>query len=193
MNDNKSFLDELLEQAEAKEVTLHLAHIDLVLAEISNLEEQIQMNFEQTEREKKILDDWTLRKNSKLQDRILWMTKKLESYMKDQGDSVKTIDLPNGKLLRRKQPDKMEITDLEKFMLNADSQMLTVIPETVRPDIKKIMSYYKRRLILPEGTRLIIGEEKFSIKLNNNKENDDGKSSETGIGDQQTGTYKAVV
>ena len=196
MDNNKTFLDELLEQAEAKEITLHLAHVDLVLAEISNLEEQISKNFEQTEHEKKILDEWTIRKNSKLQDRISWMTMKLESFMKSQGDSVKTIDLPNGKLLRRKQPDKIEIADIDKFMLRADSQLLTVIPEMVKPNLKKIMAYYKRRLILPEGTKLIIGEEKFSIKLNNNnndKEKDDGESSEIRTGDQPADTYKAVV
>ena len=191
MDNNKTFLDELLEQAEAKEITLHLAHVDLVLAEISNLEEQILKNFEQTEHEKKILDEWTIRKNSKLQDRISWMTMKLESFMKSQGDSVKTIDLPNGKLLRRKQPDKIEIADIDKFMLRADSQLLTVIPEMVKPNLKKIMAYYKRRLILPEGTKLIIGEEKFSIKLNNNdKEKDDGESSEIRTGDQQADSYK---
>ena len=194
MDNNKTFLDELLEQAEAKEITLHLAHVDLVLAEISNLEEQILKNFEQTEHEKKILDEWTIRKNSKLQDRISWMTMKLESFMKSQGDSVKTIDLPNGKLLRRKQPDKIEIADIDKFMLRADSQLLTVIPEMVKPNLKKIMAYYKRRLILPEGTKLIIGEEKFSIKLNNNdKEKDDGESSEIRTGDQPADSYKAVV
>lgn len=108
MDNNKTFLDELLEQAEAKEITLHLAHIDLILAEISNLEEQISKNFEQTEHEKKILDEWTIRKNSKLQDRISWMIKKLESFMKSQGELVKTIDLPNGKLLRRKQPIRLK-------------------------------------------------------------------------------------
>ena len=196
MDNNKTFLDELLEQAEAKEITLHLAHVDLVLAEISNLEEQISKNFEQTEQEKKILDEWTIRKNSKLQDRISWMTMKLESFMKSQGDSVKTIDLPNGKLLRRKQPDKIEIADIDKFMLRADSQLLTVIPEMVKPNLKKIMAYYKRRLVLPEGTKLRIGEEKFSIKLNNNnndKEKDDGESSEIRTGDQPADTYKAVV
>lgn len=191
-NNNRNFLDELLEEAEAREITLHLAHVDLVLAEISNLEQKISDNFLQTEQEKKILDEWTLRKNSKLQDRINWMTKKLESFMKDQADNVKTIDLPNGKLLRRKQPDKIEIIDLEKFMLSANSYMLSVVPEVVKPDLKKVMAAYKRNLILPEGTRLVIGEERFSIKLKNNKEEEDGET-ETGVGDKQSGTYKAVV
>ncbi|MCB9250691.1 MAG: host-nuclease inhibitor Gam family protein [Ignavibacteriales bacterium] len=89
MEDNKSFLDELLDEVESKETTLHLAHVDLILGEISNLEEQIAKNFEQTEKEIEILNEWTLRKNSKLQERIDWMTRKLEAFMKDQGENVK--------------------------------------------------------------------------------------------------------
>ena len=193
MEDNKSFLDELLEEAEAKEVTLHLAHVDLVLAEMKNMEDIIQQNFEQTEKEVQILSEWTLRKNSKLQDKINWMTTKLESFMNEQGEDVKTIDLPNGKLLRRKQPDKIEIIDMEKFMLNADQSMLTVQMETVRADMNKIKAYYKRRLVPPEGTKLVVGLSKFSIKLNyNNKEKENGKK-EAGARNKQADPYKAVV
>jgi hypothetical protein len=195
MEEDKNFLDELLEEVEAKEVTLHLAHIDLILAEMRNMEEQIQQNFEQTEKEIQILNEWTLRKNSKLQDRIDWMGKKLESFMREQGEEVKTIDLPKGKLVRRKQPDKIEITDMDEFMLNADSSMLTVSPETVRPDLRKVMAYYKRRLIPPLGTKIVVGEEKFSIKLNNNEkeQEDNGTTSKTRAGNKQTNSYKTAV
>ncbi len=113
MEETKNFLDELLAEVEAKEVSLHLAHVDLVLGEISNLEEQIAKNFEETEKEKAILDDWTLRKNSKLQERIDWMSRKLEAFMREQGDDVKTIEVCNGKLLRRKQPNRLEIADID--------------------------------------------------------------------------------
>ncbi len=191
----RTFLDELLEEVEAKEATLHLAHVDLVLGEVSNLEEQIAKNFDETEKEKAILDDWTLRKNSKLQERIDWMTRKLEAFMKEQGEDVKTIEVCNGKLLRRKQPDKIEIVDMDQFMLNADSSMLTVSPETVRPDLRKVMAFYKRRLIPPAGTKLIVGEEKFSIKLNNNEKEQEhnGTTSETRVGNKQANSYKTAV
>jgi Bacteriophage Mu Gam like protein len=190
----KTFLDELLEEVEAKEVTLHLAHIDLILAEMKNMEDLISKNFEQTEKEIQILNEWTLRKNSKLQDRIDFMSKKLEAYMREQ-EGVKTIDLPNGKLLRRKQPDKIQIENFDEFMLNADASMLTVNPESVRPDLRKVMAYYKRRLIPPVGTKVVVGEEKFSIKLNNNKkeQEDNGTTSETGAGNKQRNSYKAAV
>ena len=88
MEETKNFLDELLEEVEAKEVSLHLAHVDLVLGEISNLEEQIAKNFDETEKEKAILDDWTLRKNSKLQERIDWMSRKLEAFMKSSQETT---------------------------------------------------------------------------------------------------------
>jgi len=67
------------------------------------------------------------------------------------------MDLPNGKLLRRKQPDKIEIENLDEFMLNADSSMLTVIPEMVKSNLNKIKAYYKRSTKVPKGTKLVIG------------------------------------
>jgi len=189
----KTFLDELLEEVEAKEVTLHLAHIDLILAEMKNMEDMIRKNFEHTEKEIEILNEWTLRKNSKIKDRIDFMSKKLESFMREQGEDVKTISLCHGELRRRKQPDKIQIDDLDKFMLNADSSMLTVSPESVRPDLRKVMAYYKRRLIAPVGAKLVIGQEKFSIKLNNNdKEQEDGEK-EIGVGNQQAYKNKIAV
>ena len=193
MTGNTSFLDELLLEAEANEHKLHLAHVDLILVEMMNLEEQIKQNFEQSEVEKKIIDEWTLRKNSKLQDRFDWMSKQLERFMYEQGDDVKTIDLPNGKLLRRKQPDKIEIADMDTFMLNADSSMLTVIPEAVRADLNKIKAYYKRSLRVPEGAKLVIGEDKFSIKLKPNGEEENGTETEVRTGNKQTSTYQAAV
>ncbi|MCB0732761.1 MAG: hypothetical protein KDC88_17190, partial [Ignavibacteriae bacterium] len=66
----KTFLEELLEEAEQKERSLHLAHIDLVLGEIRNLEQEIATNFQNTDLEKQFLDQWVLQKNSKLQDKI---------------------------------------------------------------------------------------------------------------------------
>jgi len=193
MDNDRSFLDELLDEVEKKERSLHLAHVDMVLNEIRNLEGEIANNFKNTDLEKQYLDQWVLQKNSKLQEKIEWMTKKLEAFMYEQGADVKTIDLPNGKLLRRKQPDKIEIVDMDKFIQNADSSMLTVVPESVRPDLRKVMAYYKRRLIPPVGARLVIGEEKFSIKLNNNKENNNGESSEIGVGDKSADSYKTAV
>ena len=177
MEEDKNFLDELLEQVEAKEKSLHLAHVDLVLGEISNLEEQIAKNFDETEKEKAILDDWTLRKNSKLQERIDWMSRKLEAFMREQGDDVKTIEVCNGKLLRRKQPNKIEIVDMDKFMTNNNLYQLgTLQPEILKPNLNMIKAFINSTKRLPLGVRVVEGTEKFSIKLNNKKEKDNGKT-----------------
>ena len=109
--------------------------------------------------------------------------------MESQDTEVKTIDLPNGKLLRRKTPDKIEIVDLEKFLEKADKSMVTLQPEMVKPNLNKIKAYYKMTLKLPEGTKLIEGEEKFNIKLN---EVNNGKE-EAGTGVEQTEAYRDVV
>lgn len=98
-NENTSFIDELLAEAEAAERDLELHQVDILLGEIGNLENQIAKNFEQTEQEKNLLDDWTLRMNSKLYERIQWISRKLEIFMNAQGENVKTIDLPAGKLI----------------------------------------------------------------------------------------------
>jgi len=192
MDDDRNFLEELLDEAEKREKSLHASHIDLVLSELSKLEVDIEKNFTQAEAEKKIIDDWTLKRNSKIQDKIDWMTKKLEMFMKEQGEEVKTIDLPNGKLLIRKQPDKIQIENMEEFMLNANSSMLTVLPETVRPDLRKVMTQYKRSLVPPVGTKLVIGEDKFSIKLRNNKEAENG-TPQAGAGIESAQNYKTAV
>lgn len=80
---------------------------------------------------------------------------------------MKTIELPHGTLKLRKQPDKVEITNMEVFLANANSQMVTVIPETVKPDITKIKAFIKMTSKVPDGVSLIEGTEKFSLVLRN--------------------------
>ena len=191
MDNDRDFLEILLNEVEKQERSLHLAHVDMVLNEIRNLESEIATNFQHTDLEKQYLDQWVLQKNTKIQSKIDWMIKKLEAFMREQGEDVKTIDLPNGKLLRRKQPDKIEITDMDTFILNADSSLLTVIPETVRADLNKIKAYYKRSLRVPKGTKLVLGEEKFSIKLTQRGE--ENGETKAGAGSQSAQNYKAVI
>jgi hypothetical protein len=86
------------------------------------------------------------------------------------------------------------IENLDEFMLNADSSMITVVPETVKPDLRKVMAYYKRRQIPPAGTKLVVGEEKFSIKINrNDKEEQDNGETKAGTRAESAQNYKAVV
>ena len=190
-----NFIDELLAEAEENEKQLHLAHIDLMLSEMKKLESEIETNFEQAEEEKRIIDSWAVSKNLKLQERIERITTLLKLFMDSQGNEVKTIDLPHGRLQRRRQPDKIEIVDLEKFLSNADRSIVTLQPEIVKPNLNKIKAYYRMTQKLPEGTRLIEGKEKFSIKLNNsqNKEEEANGKKQTRVGTEQTNSYRDAV
>ena len=183
-------MSDLIEKLFAEDDSkLHLAHIDIMLSELKKLEESISSNFMQSEEEKKIIDDWAINKNVKLQEKADRITSFLKLFMESQLDEVKTIDLPNGKLTIRKGADKIVIVDMEKFLQNANKSMFTVQPETVKPNLTKIKAFYKKTLKLVEGTELIEGEEKFNIKLNEVK---DGKE-EVRAGVEQANEYRDVV
>ena len=128
--------------------------------------EILSLFIAQSEEEKQIIDEWAMNKNVRLQEKADRITSLLKLFMESQNEEVKTIDLPNGTLTRRKGPDKIEIVDMEAFLQNANKSMFTLQPEIVKPNLNKIKAYYKMTLKLPEGTKLIEGEEKFNIKLN---------------------------
>ena len=160
-----SFIDDLIAEAEEVEKKMHLAHIDLMLSEMRKLDIAIASNFAQAEEEKLIISDWAISKNVKLQEKVDRITDLLKLFMNSQDAEVKTIDLPNGKLTRRKGVDKIEIVDMEKFLENADKSMVTIQPEMVKPNLTKIKAFYKMTQKVPKGTELIEGEEKFTIKI----------------------------
>ena len=175
------FIDELLREAEEKEQKLSREFADLMLIEISQLEKQIQSNFEQAAREREIIKNWSLKINSKLVSRIEFLSKKLEVFIKETGE--KTINLPNGILKMHKKPDRVEVEDLELFLKNARPEWLTVIPEQVKPNLLAIKNHMKTRPT-PKGVKIIEGEIEFSYKLNNEEENA-GEEAETGTGIKQ--------
>jgi hypothetical protein len=182
-------IEELLQEAEADERKLHLAHIDLMLSEMRKLEKSIAFNFAQSEEEKQIIDEWAMNKNVGLQEKADRITSLLKLFMESQNEEVKTIDLPNGKLTRRKGVDKLVIVDMEKFLENANKNMVTIQQEIVKPNMNKIKAFYKMTQRVPVGTQLIEGEEKFNIKLN---EVEHGKE-ETGVGTKQANEYRDAV
>ena len=175
-----NFIDELLREAEEKEQKLSREFADLMLIEISQLEKQIQTNFEQAAREREIIKNWALSRNSSLAGRIEFLSKKLELFIKDTGE--KTINLPNGILKMHKKPDKVEVEDLELFLKNARPEWLTVIPEQVKPNLVSIKNHIRTRPI-PKGIKVIEGEVEFSYKLNG--EENAGEETETGTGIKQ--------
>ena len=161
--DTTSFIDELLSEAEIKEEQYSAAHFDLIIKEISTLESVIESNFSECAKEVQIINEWTLKKNSALQERINLLRLKLENYIREQGK--KTIDLPRGTLKIRKMPDKVEITDMDTFLANANGEMITIVPESVRPDLSKIKSYIKMTCKVPPGVNILEGKEEFRLSI----------------------------
>ncbi|MEO8231490.1 MAG: host-nuclease inhibitor Gam family protein [Ignavibacteriota bacterium] len=168
MNEN-NFLDELLLEAEQKEIKQTAAYYDLILIEIGKLQSEIESNFAEAEKEIEIIKEWSLIKNSKLQDKIEFLSRKLEAFIIEEGK--KTIELPNGDLKFHKKPDKVEITDLNEFLKSATVDMIKTQPEEIKPDLNKIKAYIKEKGRIPKGITVIEGKEEFSYKLKNRKDN----------------------
>ena len=185
-NEGKSFIDQLIEEAEEKEQKLLQSHLDLILIEIRNLENQIEKNFSTAAEEREIIKNWALERNSMLNSRIQWLSKRLEGFLRE--EKLKTLDLPNGIIRIRKQSDKISVIDEEKFFNNATSAILN-ITETVKPDLLKIKSWIKRTGRVPQGVEILPQDEKFSYTI---KRNNNGKE-KTGTANQQPSKLGVVV
>ncbi len=117
MTEEKSFIDQLIEEAEEKEKKLEQAQLDLILIEIRKLEDQVEKNFNTAAEERQIIKNWALERNALLSSRIDWLSKKLELYLRE--ENLKTLDLPNGVIRIRKLPEKVIIVDEERFFKKA--------------------------------------------------------------------------
>ncbi|MCX6173995.1 MAG: host-nuclease inhibitor Gam family protein [Ignavibacteriales bacterium] len=174
MADN--FLDELLEMAEQKELAQTDAYYDLLLSEIKKMKDKIELNFHESEKEIDIINKFVLKKNSILDERIKFLEKKLESFIRER--DVKSISLANGTLKMHKKQDKIEITDMDLFLKLAKKELLDVIPEQLKPSLTKIKQWIKSKPV-PKGVTIIEGQPEFSYTLSNEEE--DGREKETGI------------
>jgi hypothetical protein len=172
---DSNFMDELLAEAQLKENKNLDALMDLVLIEIRKLDEQIARNFRTSDEECKLIQDWALRRSAKLQDRINWLSTKLEAFIRERG--CKTIDLPNGVLKIRKAQDRLEI-DLEEFLETTDPSLLTLVPAMYKPNLAGIKAMIKEHDVVPDGVTVIEGIDKFSFKLKNQGDTDDGDHEE---------------
>lgn len=168
MTEEQSFIEELLKEAEEKELQMTKSLVDLLLIEISKLNEQIKSIQSEAEEEIGVINQWAQRKVGKLIEKISFYEIRLERFIREQG--VKTIELPNGTIKIRKSPDKVEITDPQIFISNAAPELLRIIPETVKPDINKIKSFIKLKGIIPPGVKYEEGREQFTYKLTNKGE-----------------------
>lgn len=190
MTEEEKFMEELLQEAEQNEGKQTEAHFDLLLLQIGQLQQQINYNFAEAEKEVEVIKQWALNKNHALQVRIDWIEKKLEAFIKEKG--LKTIDLAHGVLKYHKKPDKVEISDVDLFLKNAKPEMLSVVPESVKPDMNKIKAYLKGHKA-PPGVVVVSGKEEFTYKLNNGKDNADGGQEETGYTAEPAYENRAAV
>jgi hypothetical protein len=186
MEDN--FLEELLQEAESKEVYQTEAYYDLVLLQIKSLQGQIANNFSESEKEIQHINNWVLQRNMLLDERCKMLERKLEAFIRER--QVKTIELPNGTLKMHKKPDKIEIENLELFLKHARPEVLTIIPEQVKPDLSKIKNFIKRKPV-PAGVKVVLGTEEFSYKLR--KEVEDGRTEEAGPKAEPASNLRIVV
>jgi len=187
-----NFIDEMLLEIEQKEEEKTQAYYDLLLLQINNLQENIANNFNEADKEVAIIKDWALKKNSIIQERINFIERKLEAYIREL--KMKTLELPNGTLKLHRKPDKVEITDMELFLKKANKDLVTIIPESFKPDLNKIKAYIKTKPT-PPGVTITAGKEEFSYKLKDDKEiNKNGRSEEeTGTGIEQTSNIRIAV
>jgi phage host-nuclease inhibitor protein Gam len=190
-SEGASFIDQIVKEAEEKEQKLNREMADMMLLEIRNLRDEIERTFEQAEKERIIIKNWAISKNSRLTNKIEWLEKKLEAFLKE--EKVKTLELAFGTIRFRKQPDRVEIMDNELFLNNATSNMLMIVPETAKADLNKIKSFIKRSGRVPEGCELIPGDIKFSYSINNHKEVTVNGTKETGTGNKQTSKLSVVI
>lgn len=173
---NENFIDELLREAEEREEKLSFEYADLLLLELKKLLSEISQNFETAEKEVEIIKEWAIKKNSKLQDRIDFLEKRLYKFILEQ--DKKTIDLANGVLRLRKGREKIVVEDPVKLLSLPYSEELVSHKEETIPNLTKIKEFINRSGKVPEGVRIIPGnEQEFSYKLKG--ENNNGKT-ETG-------------
>lgn len=161
--ESTSFIDDLLVEAEATEQKDALAYYDLVIAEITRLEADISEVNSNCNAEIELIRDWALNRSVGFQDRIDFLKLKLEAYIRKQ--EKKTIDLPHGVLKLRQSPDKVEVSDVDLFLANANKDMVTITPEQIKPSLTAIKKWMKMTTKIPEGVTVIGGKETFSLKL----------------------------
>lgn len=189
--DEKNFLDELLEEAEQRELQNSEAFMDLVLLEIKRINEKVSANFSNAEKEIELINAWAIKKNTILEERKKFLERKLELFIKERGE--KTISLPNGELKYHKKQDKVEITDMDAFLANANKELLTEVPSSYKPNLTNIKKWIKSKPIA--GVTVIEGKQEFSYKLNKETEEQENARTEeeTGAATERTENLRIAV
>ena len=80
---------------------------------------------------------------------------------------------------------------MDLFLQKATSDLITVVPEQIKPNLKNIKNFIKMTTKVPDGVRVIEGKEEFSYSIKTEETNAGEK--EAGIRTEQTDELRAVV
>jgi hypothetical protein len=193
------FIEELLAEAEVadakKLIEVNKLRADQLLMAISVLEEKATEINAMVNAEVALFEEYRSLEISKLDKKISWLAFQLEGYMKSTDE--KTLALPHGELKMRRGRDKIEITDMEKFLPVAQAKgLLRAIPESYEPDMRTLLEYAKYSGVTPPGCSLIPASTKFTYKTkgvsNGSSSVDEREQAEAGTGSERIGAAEAV-
>lgn len=160
-----TFIDELLAEAEVKDkeqlLQMNRLRADQMLAALMVLEQQAEDVNKLADDETAIIETYRTIELGKIEKKMSWLEYNLEQFIRSTKD--KTINLPHGALRLRMGRDKIEITDMEKFIPVAERKgLLKHIPESFEPDMQKVLAYVRQGGILPPGASLTPAQSRFS-------------------------------
>lgn len=110
------------------------------------------------------INTWLDKKIASKQNQIDHMCKLMSNYLTHK--SLKSLHLPSGNIGYRKQPEKVEIIDVDTFFEKATFDLIRVVPEKFEPDLSAIKAKIKENGELPAGVDLVTPDPKFYYKLN---------------------------
>ena len=109
------------------------------------------------------IDTWMDRHERRINKRIDWNKLALQEFIWASGK--KTIDLPSGKLTRRKGRERIDIVLEETFLQWAMKSHEELTRTKISPDKKAITAYVKDTGEEPPGVELNINPDSFSVIL----------------------------
>jgi len=181
-----TFIEELLAESEVREkerqVEMTKLRADQVLAALSVLEKKAEEVNNLADEEIILIEEFRQTEIEKLEKKASWLSYQLESFIRSlnrEDPSCKSVTLPHGVLKLRLGRDKVEITDLDKFLKVAEKRdLLKKVPESYEPDLQKTLAYVKTYGFLT-GVTLIPAQTKFSYTT---KGNGNGKAEQSEAG-----------
>jgi phage host-nuclease inhibitor protein Gam len=187
-----NFIDELLAEAEVADakrlIEVNKLRADQLLMALTVLEDKANDINTLVDSEVALFEEYRTAEIAKLDKKMSWLAWNLEQYIKATGE--KTVALPHGELKLRKGKDKIEITDMEKFLKAAEKHgLLRAVPESFEPDMRAVAEYTKVKGLSPAGTVIIPGDTKFTFKTkgatNGSSDIDKREQAEVGTGSER--------